>query len=369
MTSDSRLPPDPVDWDAVARFFAGESSTAEIESVSQWLAERPEEAAAFASLHAVTRSVHQAETPIDVDAAWRRAVPQLDAPRAATVTERTPTDESTRRPARVYAFRTRRSVWHAPALRAAAAIALVAGGAALWQARSGDTMGGRAAAAQTFTTAPAQRDSVVLDDGTGVLLGPGSSLRTEAGYGDGARIVHLKGEALFDVRHDDARPFVVHTSDLLIHDLGTTFTVRTMNGAGGVTSIAVTVGAVRIARASPGADSAVVLRAGDRASVGAATIAVQRGVALDDELAFARGRLVFRDTPLPAVAAALRRWYGIPVEIGDEGLNGRTLTAAFEGESLAQVLEVIGLALDVPVRQADSVVVIGTRSTRAKSPE
>ena len=370
MTIESGPPAGPADWDAIARFFAGESSDAEIESVSKWLADHPDEAAALTALGAVTGpSREDPASKIDVEAAWRRTVAQLDAQQAGEVVERSNgADPGVRSAPRVYAFPARRSVFSSPPLRAAAAIALIASGAVIWTARKDGSHDTAPAAGRTFATAPAQRDSVVLEDGTGVLLGPGSSLRTEAGYGDRRRFVHLEGEALFDVRHDNARPFVVHTSGLLIHDLGTTFTVRTTNDTTGITKVAVTVGAVRVARARPGADSGVILRKGDMAAVGAGPIAVQRGVALDDELAWTRGRLVFRDTPLPAVASALRRWYGVRVEIGDPALNLRTLTASFEGESLPQVLEVIRLAIGAPVRQADSLVIIGAPLTPARSP-
>ena len=359
MPTEPGLPPDQVDWDALARYFAGESSAEEAEATSRWLAEHPEEAEAFAALDAVTARLEALPgdaTSVgdpDVDAAWQRVAARLDERPALAPTTK------------VYAFApSRRTTWSSPALRAAAAIiALAAGSATVWRIGSNDgPAAGVATADRMYQAAPGQRDSVVLADGTGVLLGPGSSLRIETGYGDRRRDVQLDGEALFDVRHDDARPFVVHASDVMIHDLGTTFTVRTTDGTSGTTTVAVTVGSVRLARTVTANDSGVVLHAGDRgtATPGAA-FAIERSAVLTDELAFTRGELVFRDTPLPAVAASLRRWYGMDVRIADSTLNGRTLTASFNEEPLADVLRVIGLALDAPVTQQDSTVVIGRR--------
>ena len=360
MPADSGRPADQVDWDALARFFAGESSAAEAEAASRWLAEHPEEAEKFASLNAVT--ARMAESPasgeVDVDAAWMRMAAKLDEPVVAV-----PAGRPVARPApatKVSAFAPRRSVWRSPALRAAAAIALVAGGWAIVKLNSIADFA--PAEPATFATEAGQRDSVVLADGTRVILGPGSSLRTEMGYGDPDRDVHLEGEALFDVVHDDARPFVVHASGLMVHDLGTTFTVRTTNDIHGTMTVAVTQGAVRITGAGVPDDSVAVLRAGDRGTIITnQSVNVERGAALDDDLAFTRGRLVFRDTPLPAVASALRRWYGVQVQVADSSLSTRTLTASFQGEPLADVLRVIGLALDTPVSQQDSTVVIGRR--------
>jgi transmembrane sensor len=364
MTTEPGLPSDQVDWDALARYFAGESSAEEAEAASRWLAEHPDEAEAFAALDAVTARVGaMPETPDpDVDAAWQRVAARLDAPESSDARDARPATRRPKRKSAAYAFERReRFTWSSPALRVAAAIvALAAGSTMVWRVRTNEGRDTTVAAARTYETAPGQRDSVVLADGTGVLLGPGSSLRIETGFGDRRRDVHLDGEALFDVRHDDARPFVVHTSTVMIHDLGTTFTVRTTNGTNGTTTVAVTQGSVRIAYDLRSSDSGVVLRAGDRGTaVANQSFTVDRGVPLADELAFTRGQLVFRDTPLPAVAASLRRWYGMNVRITDSSLNTRTLTASFNEEPVAEVLKVIGLALDTPVQQQDSVIVIG----------
>ena len=355
MPTEPGSPSDQVDWDALARYFAGESSAEDAETASRWLAEHPDEAEAFAALDSVTARLdalpaESAEEP-DVDAAWMRIAAQLDERPVATPAPK----------AKVYTFAQRPRIWSSPALRAAAAIvALAAGSTMIWRIGSNEGRGAVATAARTFETKAGQRDSVVLADGTGVLLGPGSSIRMETGYGDQRRDVHLDGEALFDVHHDAARPFVVHTSNLVVHDLGTTFTVRTTNGTQGVTTVAVTQGAVRVARTLTPADSGVILRAGDRGTTASDEgFTVERGAVLADELAFTHGELVFRDTPLPVVAASIRRWYGTEVRIADSALNTRTLTASFSNEPLAEVLKVIGLALDTRVQQQDSVVIIG----------
>jgi len=67
MATEPGLPSDQVDWDALARYFAGESSAEEAEATSRWLAEHPEEADAFAALDSVTARLDsfQAETAGD----------------------------------------------------------------------------------------------------------------------------------------------------------------------------------------------------------------------------------------------------------------------------------------------------------------
>ena len=45
------------------------------------------------------------------------------------------------------------------------------------------------------------------------------------------------------------------------------------------------------------------------------------------------------------VAAALRRWYGVELQVPDTALAGRHLTMTFTGEPKGRVLETIALAL------------------------
>jgi transmembrane sensor len=75
----------------------------------------------------------------------------------------------------------------------------------------------------------------------------------------------------------------------------------------------------------------------------------ERAAATPDDLAWAQGRLVFRDAPLDQVSAELRRWYGIFLRADDETVAGRRLTASFGDEPPADVLRVIGLALGADV--------------------
>jgi transmembrane sensor len=337
---------DDAHWEALARYFADESSPAESIAVREWLAAHPEDARTLMALDAVSaRSGHGVPGDIDVDAAWTRVAASLEAPVVRPMRRDAPVSAWARAPR-----------WPAIAMRAAAALLLVTGVGLIWKYRHESPVN-PAVTARTMATGPGQRDSVVLADGTGVLLGPGSSIRVADDFGTDRRDVQLDGEALFDVRHD-ARPFVVHASGVMIQDLGTTFTVRAVSGGAGATTVAVTAGSVRLTRAA-GSAAGVDLRAGDIGLVPRdGAIEVRRSASLDDELAWTRGQLVFHSTPLPVVAASLHRWYGVNVEIADTSLNERTWEASFQGEPLATVLAALESAMDVRVERRDSTVVI-----------
>ena len=185
------------------------------------------------------------------------------------------------------------------------------------------------------------------------MLGPGSSLILAQGYGQSERRVSLQGEALFTVHHDAAKPFIVVANGSEIRDVGTAFVVH--SDAGGV-RVVVTEGVVEHTAAKK---SATTLNAGDAASISpAGEVSAQRGVGAGEDLAWTKGRLVFRDAPLSDVAEDLKRWYGVQLDIRDATLRRRQLTASFAGDSLRAVLDVISTALGATIeRRGDTAVV------------
>jgi ferric-dicitrate binding protein FerR (iron transport regulator) len=69
--------------------------------------------------------------------------------------------------------------------------------------------------------------NVPLDDGSMVILSPGSGIRYyEPFVSRNSRKVYLSGKALFDVGMDNSRPFIVHADRLATTVLGTSFTVE-----------------------------------------------------------------------------------------------------------------------------------------------
>ena len=70
---------------------------------------------------------------------------------------------------------------------------------------------------------------VTLPDGTKVWLNAESKLDFPSQFGKGKRVVHLKGEAYFEVTKDKRHPFVVVNDYFTTTVLGTVFNVRAYN--------------------------------------------------------------------------------------------------------------------------------------------
>jgi transmembrane sensor len=182
----------------------------------------------------------------------------------------------------------RRQPWWRFGLGAAvAAVAIFA--AVLWGARP-----------RNFSTALAQRQSVTLADGTRAELNARTQLSVDLRRS--SRRVRLeRGEVLFHVTKDPARPFVVETGAGAVRVLGTVFDVR--SAPSGTLVVTVLEGRVLVQpvdAAGREVPAPPVLLAGDRMHFDPATGALRldRPAAVDDAVAWREGRAVFTGTPL-----------------------------------------------------------------------
>lgn len=71
-----------------------------------------------------------------------------------------------------------------------------------------------------------QKRVITLIDGSRVWLNIGSELKYPKTFNGKTREVYLSGEAYFDVSHDTAKPFIIHTGTLLTTVLGTAFNIN-----------------------------------------------------------------------------------------------------------------------------------------------
>ena len=342
-----------VDWDAVARYLAGESPAAERDVVQKWLATLPADSKLIAALDDALDGLAlgaDATKGIDVEA----ALAKVKARRGQDV----PTGKG--RPGASHPIRTFNR-W--PVIAAAAAV-VIAVGTLVWRGRAPVSDAPTTIAARELTTPVGGRDSLVLPDGSQVILGPGSHLTIAAGYGLASRELSLRGEAYFDVKHDAAHPFVVRASGATIRDVGTAFAVHA--DSTGEVRVAVTSGTVELAHPGSSSSSTAVLNGGDVGTVSeTGGVVAERGAASDDDLAWRRGKLIFRDATIADVRDDLRRWYGIELAVRDTAVLRRHMTATFtDRDSIGSVLNAIALLLPATIeRRGDSAIVRITPET------
>jgi transmembrane sensor len=128
--------------------------------------------------------------------------------------------------------------WRVAAMVAAAVVITVAIYVLTWRPAGTATE----YAAQTVAH-PDHTRHLVLPDGSVVILHAGSTLDYPPSFPENSREVSLKGEAYFDVQHDDKKPFIIHTGAVRTIVLGTAFNISSDNNR---VTVSVTGGKVRV---------------------------------------------------------------------------------------------------------------------------
>jgi transmembrane sensor len=155
-----------------------------------------------------------------------------------------------------------------------------------------------------------------------------------AADGRGRMVWLEKGEAYFQVRHDDAHPFTVMAGGHRVTDLGTKFLVRTDAQR---LQVSLVEGSIRFDAPDGRMREPLLLSPGDSVTAKENTIVVTRNSPreLAKDLGWRRGVLVFDNTTLAAAAAEFNRYNREKIVIADQSVAQLRIDGTFPNENLS----------------------------------
>lgn len=193
----------------------------------------------------------------------------------------------------------------------------------------------------TLSTPKGGKFSLTLPDGTKVWLNASSSIRYPTAFNGRERKVELKGEAYFEVVHNEKMPFRVQVGNVLVEDMGTQFVI---NGYADEPELKVSLleGLVKVT--PPSSLKSKVLQPGQQAKVDhKGQMQVIKDADVLAELAWKNGLFNFAGSDLKNIMRQLERWYNITVDyapgLPDYHFGGQT----YMNVSLSEVLKVLEL--------------------------
>ncbi len=234
----------------------------------------------------------------------------------------------------------------------AASLLVLVAGAVLW---TGDPM---VMVAADDRTAPGERRTVHLSDGSTIELGPASAIALRFDTAE-RRVELLRGLAYFTAaprKDGEQRPFVVQAASGTARALGTQFSVNRLPDSVEVVVVEHEV-AVSVA-AADGRPAEIVLSPGQSVRYAEAGLGRPRPVDLDQALAWRHDRLVFDRVTLGHVVDELNRYRRGRILIGNASLANRRVSGVFDTADPDTVLATIARELGVRTASAPLVTVL-----------
>jgi transmembrane sensor len=197
---------------------------------------------------------------------------------------------------------------------------------------------------------------IQLADGSHIWLNSSSLLKVSGSFGKKQRDVFLKGEAYFEVKRDESKPFKIHAGETVTEVLGTSFNVEFDTISGDV-NVIVNTGKVGFYQSDQQKRWKILLPA-DHASY----LSVNQSISVSSNsnlnfLSWKTGVLKFYDTPISEVCKVLSKQYHKQI-ISKIDQPDMVLTGTFQNESLEDILDVMELTLDVNATTTNNQIII-----------
>lgn len=190
------------------------------------------------------------------------------------------------------------------------------------------------------STSRGERMQVVLPDNSKIWLNAASSITYPETLGENdERIVELKGEAYFQVKHREECPFIVKTDQMHVRVLGTSFNVRAYPEDESINTFLVE-GSVQLLN---NIEEEKILKPGEMGVYAKDdnSIFVDSDVAIEDKLAWKEGKLVFDNENFTTLAMELERWFDVNITIQDKLKGKYRYTMTITDENIREVCALI----------------------------
>jgi transmembrane sensor len=219
------------------------------------------------------------------------------------------------------AKRSRATMFLRPAFAAAVALTLMAGIAYQTMPRE-----------KTYETVVGGHKIVKLADGSRIELNTDTRLTVETAMNGGRKVRLERGEAYFDIRHNDNVPFIVLAGGHRLTDLGTKFLVRTNADR---VRVALMEGAVRLEDVDGKTRQRTTLVPGDIAVATATRLSVAKAetAELKVEQSWRQGLLIFKHTTLADAVAEFNRYNTAKLVIADRDAAQLRIGGTFQSDN------------------------------------
>ena len=199
-----------------------------------------------------------------------------------------------------------------------------------------------------------EHKTVILPDGTTVILNSCSSLRYPDKFVADNRLVEMKGEGFFQVSKDEEHPFIVRTTEGDVKVLGTSFNIKSYRDDN-LFAVSVRTGKVEVQmeetlmRLLPDECLVYNKKNGD---------ITKRKENVEKITSWIQGGLYFNNTPIQSIVSDLERMYCCRIELDPNCVFDETLFGEHDNNSLESVLKSIQYSTGIKYKKEGTRIVL-----------
>jgi transmembrane sensor len=192
------------------------------------------------------------------------------------------------------------------------------------------------------TTKTGERVQISLPDGSTVHLNSESEISFVENFEKNKRIIHLTGEAFFEVVRDENRPFIVRSGELTTTVLGTRFNVSNRQEI-----VYVTLQSGKVKVTGEHIDGEIYLIPGEQFGIDYSTGRAKK-IKVNPDLFtdWHRGTLQFDEVKFADALLQLESWYDVKIECNADELLARNIRGKYTNEDLTTILEDLKFMFD-----------------------
>jgi ferric-dicitrate binding protein FerR (iron transport regulator) len=360
----------------ISKFLQNQCSLSEIETLKKWIDEKPENLQYFKQIKNLWDSIEIINNSdnIDTELSWNKFT-ELIEPRKKTPLELT-TNKNT--------------ISLSMFLRVAALILVSFGLSWIIFYNYYQNVIQTADGMLELTVPRGSKSVLKLADGTTIWLNSETIIKYPDKFSKKQRDVYIEGEAFFEVAKNKKWPFKVHTSDLDIIVLGTSFNVKAYPNEGTIETT-LEEGSVLIEKKTksgkkqfislkPNQRVTLVKENGDlsysqqnlnkKENKQNETLQTDKNAKrrekfyLDEHtdtqlyVAWKNNQLIFKNERFESLAIKLERWYNVKIIIKNDKLKNYRFTGTFENETIEQAIAALQLTTKFDYKFEKNIIII-----------
>ena len=156
--------------------------------------------------------------------------------------------------------------------------------------------------------------TILLADGSKIIANSRTELLYPKSFKGETREVVVKGEAYFDIAHDESHPFIVKTNDFTVKVLGTQFNVSNYDHA--ASNVVLVQGAVELSTSNK---DVVRMKPSDKVDISNGSFTSKSQVDPNDYISWTEGVIHLHGETIQSIVQRLNHHYGVQIVCDDHG--------------------------------------------------